>query len=42
MPKVKPFDAAEYLDNPEMIAATSTKHSNPKMHRPSLLPSLAA
>jgi hypothetical protein len=39
MAKAKPFDAAEYLDSPEMSQPTSTKLSNPKTHLPSLLPS---
>jgi hypothetical protein len=39
MAKAKPFDAAEYLDSPEMIAAYINEASNPKTHLPSLSPS---
>ena len=40
MAKARPFDAAEYLDSPEMIAAYINEALDLKTHRSSLLPSV--
>ena len=37
--KAKPFDAAKYVDSPEMIAAYLNEALEFKTHLPSLLPS---
>ena len=39
MAEAKPFDAAEYLDSPEMIAAYLNEALNPKTHLQSPSPS---